>query len=349
MQISEKAKERFCKDCNIPIRVYKEPFFSEKIKLYDKVYNTVEKWNRFVHELDKYKDEQSYFENYNAIKDAAINSIHNSEAFQLFNAEDMNKYAIKNIMLPGKDIFKPTNDGKIFISIDMRKANFSSLSHYDKRIFNGSASWEDFLKQFTNNEHIIHSKYIRQVILGNCNPKRHITYEKYIMDQVLTMLDHKFDLKNHIVFFSNDEIVYDMTFLKNPEYLKTAQKAIALLLNKNFDIPFRVDLFTLHRIYGTDGYCKEIYNENGQTTFDLKGLDSFTVPFVLRYLAKEDITENDKVFIYEGKLSKFIEVPEVKLDISQTNKDFFTHVDQNVDKNVTNEEIDPFDVDELDR
>lgn len=261
----------------------------------------------------------------------------------------MNKYAIKNKMLPGKDIFKPTNDEKIFISIDMRKANFSSLSHYDKRIFNESASWEEFLKQFTNNEHIIHSKYIRQVILGNCNPKRHITYEKYIMDQVLTMLDHEFDLKNHIVFFSNDEIVYDITFLKNPEYLKTAQKAIELLLNKNFDIPFRVELFTLHKIYGTDGYCKEIYNKNGQTTFDLKGLDSFTVPFVLRYLAGEDITENDKVFIYEGKLSKFIEVPEVKLDISQTNKDFSAYIDQNIDIKATNEEMDPFDADELDR
>lgn len=185
MEVSNKAKERFCKDCNIPIRLFQEPYFSDRIKLFDKFYGTVKKWNKFVTELQKYNCEQDYFEEYNRVKDAAINSIKESESYQKFNSEDMNKFAITHKDLSSKDIFKPTNDEKIFISIDMRKANFSSLHSYDKGMFGNADTWEQFISRFTDNEHIINSKYIRQVILGNCNPKRHITYEKYLMDQTL--------------------------------------------------------------------------------------------------------------------------------------------------------------------
>ena len=50
------------KDCNIPIRIFDEPYFMGRIRLYDKFYGTVEKWNIFVEELQKYSNEQQYFE-----------------------------------------------------------------------------------------------------------------------------------------------------------------------------------------------------------------------------------------------------------------------------------------------
>ena len=62
----------------------------------------------------------------------------------------------------------------------MNKANFSALHNYNSNIFNNKNTWEEYVSNFTNNEHIINSKYIRQVVLGNCNPKRCITYEKYL-------------------------------------------------------------------------------------------------------------------------------------------------------------------------
>ena len=142
MEVSTRAKERFCKDCNISIRIFQEPYFTDRLTLYDKFYGTREKWDIFLNELSKYNCEQ---------------------------------YAVKHKNLPNKDIFKSSNDGKCFISIDMRKANFSSLHHYNSDIFGGAESWEEFIGRYTGNQHIINSKYIRQVILGNCNPKRHIT------------------------------------------------------------------------------------------------------------------------------------------------------------------------------
>ena len=80
-----KAKERFCKDCNIPIKLFQEPYFTDRLKLYNTFYNTLEKWDRFVKWLNQYNCEQDYFEEYNKVKDNAISFIKESEAYNLFN------------------------------------------------------------------------------------------------------------------------------------------------------------------------------------------------------------------------------------------------------------------------
>ena len=54
MEISNRAKERFCKDCNIPIRLFQEPYFLDRIKLFDDFYGTVNKWIRFASGLQQY-------------------------------------------------------------------------------------------------------------------------------------------------------------------------------------------------------------------------------------------------------------------------------------------------------
>lgn len=309
MKISTRAKERFCKDCNIPIRIFQEPYFTDRLTLYDKFYGTIEKWDIFLNELSKYHCEQDYFEEYNRVKDVAILDIKNTEAYQKFNEGDMKAVTHKN--LPNKDIFKPSNDGKCFISIDMRKANFSSLHHYDSDIFGGASSWEEFIGRYTDNQHIINSKYIRQVILGNCNPKRHIAYEKYLMDGALTYLTEVFISMDRVVFFSNDEIVIDVSDMD-----KNKQERIAFSIGngmKDMPVPLKTELFVLHKIVGTDGYYKEILKDNGNTEIEFKCLDNYALPFVLRKFLGNEVAESDKVFYYEGMLAKFIETPKIEV------------------------------------
>ncbi|KAI4445282.1 hypothetical protein C823_007789 [Eubacterium plexicaudatum ASF492] len=317
MEVSTRAKERFCKDCNIPIRIFQEPYFTDILALYDKFYGTLEKWDIFLSELSKYNCEQDYFEEYNRVKDAAILDIKNTEAYHKFNEEDMNKYAVTHKNLPNKDIFKSSNDGKCFISIDMRKANFSSLHHYNSDIFGGAESWEEFIGRYTGNQHIINSKYIRQVILGNCNPKRHITYEKYLMDGALTYLTEVFISMDRVVFFSNDEIVVDVSDMD-----KNKQERIVFAIRngmKDMPVPLKTELFILHKIVKTDGYYKEIIDENDNTEIEFKCLDNYALPFVLRKFLGEDVTENDKIFYHEGLLAKFIETPQIEVNIDEKN------------------------------
>ena len=311
MEVSEKLKERFCKDCNIPLRLYKEPYFTERLQLYDSYYNTLDKWNIFVRELEKYKCEQDYLEEYNRVKDAAIKDIKDSDGYKRFNAEDMNEYTVKYKDLLGKDIYKPSNIGKLFISIDMKKANFSALKDYDRSIFRNANTWEEFIERYTENKHIVNSKYIRQVILGNCNPKRQVTYEKYLMGLVLEVLIDELGYSaSDIAFFSNDEIVIDMG--KYEDCIRK-RELIEWQIKGYFNIPFRIELFYLRKITGTNGYYKEIVKNIIEIEYEFKCLNNYVLPFVLRKFNGEEITENDKVFYHEGLLSKFIEIPEIEI------------------------------------
>lgn len=308
MAISASAKERFCKDCNIPLRLFQEPYFTDRLQLYDPYYGTLAKWEVFTEELSRYPCEQDYFQEYNRIKDAAIRDIQAAESYQRFNSEDMNQYRITHASLPGRDIFKPSNDGKRFISFDMKKANFSALRHYDPEIFHNADTWEAFIGRYTDSRHIIHSKYIRQVILGSCNPKRHITYEKYLMDIILTQLEQKGIPVEQVAFFSNDEIVLDASEAA-PPFISFPPEDII----RQMPVPVRAELFTLHRIQGTDGYYKEIATEHQAAAVEFKCLDNYVLPFVIRQFRGEEVTESDKVFYYEGMLAKFIEVPQISI------------------------------------
>ena len=117
--------------------------------------------------IEPYDCEQDYYEHYNKTKDAAINFIKGTEGYEKFNNMDMKEIskAISEIHIPSSDIYKPTNDGKRFISIDMKKANFHSLKAFAPDIFDNADTWEDFMRKFTDDEHIIGNKYVRQVIL----------------------------------------------------------------------------------------------------------------------------------------------------------------------------------------
>lgn len=312
--LSAKIKERFCKDCNIPIKLYQEPYFSHRLSLYDYVYDTISKWKRFTESIQNFAYEQDYFEHYNLVKDNAINDIKAADAYQRFNKEDMQQFAVTHKGLPSKDIFHASNNGRTFISIDMKKANFTSLRHYDKNIFKCAATWEDFISQYTDNPHIQNSKYIRQIILGNCNPKQHITYEKFLMDAVLTEITDPslasiLPIEN-IVSFSNDEIIINISkydIAKQLEIYHQIQTVADYVTIHEKPIALKVEYFILHAIGGTNGYYKELCDG----TIEFKCLDNYNIPFVIRALKNEPVQPSDTIFYHEGLLSQFIDVPDI--------------------------------------
>jgi len=298
VEISERLKSRFCKDTKIPINIFQEPYFQDRLQLFDSYYDSIKKWNLFVNELEKYKKEEDYFENYNQVKDDAINYILQTNAYQRFNKEDMNKFAVKED-LPSCDIYKPSNDGKLFISIDMVKANFSALHQYSRSMF-GMDSWEGFLAQFTDNQHMINSKYIRQVILGKCNPKRQTMYEKYIMNGFLENIETYLPI---VVSFSSDEIVLDITNISGGEL--TALLTILEYKRKNFLVPLKTEIFRLKDI----GIGYERILIDGSSEF--KCVDPFLVPMVLRKKQGQEITDSDLTFCHNGILARYIEIPNI--------------------------------------
>lgn len=307
--ITEKLKERFCKDLNLPIKVFGEPYFSERLVLYDKQYHCLAKYNEFIDLVNRCGGEQQYFALYNSVKDSAISYLNENSVMNYFSCEeDFSKYQIKNIGFPKRDIYHSDNDGKCFISFDMRKGNFTALHHYSPEIVANCNTYEEFLGLFTKESHLIYSKYIRQVIFGNINPRRQVAYEQYLMDIVLTKVLEYFD-RSSVVFFSTDEIVVEIHKHDAKYFKKVADDIVDFACGQNIFI--RAEVFTLHKIVNTSGFVKKFLFDD---KVDIKGINSIQMPFVLHYLNKTEPTENDKVFLYENVLCKLLDAPNISVD-----------------------------------
>ena len=315
--ITEALRQRFCKDMNLSIRIFEDPYFTNFLKLYDMQFDSVAKYNRFVSAVHHFGSEQNYFEAYNKLKDDIIEYLNNNPEMIFFaKEEDMNQFACQNKNYPAKDIFKETNDGKFFVSIDMIKGNFTALHHYNPAIVKDCDTYEDFIRTFTDIPHFVESKYIRQVVFGNVNPKRQVTYEKYLMDQILTKLFETGIIKpENIEFFSTDEIVFSVpenmvnNKIVDETFYETVMNVVQWARNNNINV--RGEFFELRKIPGTSGYVKKfMMDKNG---VDFKCLDALTLPFVLRAYQKEEPNDMDKVFLYEGKKVMLLENIDVKV------------------------------------
>lgn len=310
--ISNTLKKRFCKDYDISIGVYDEPYFSDRIRLF----KVEDKWELLKYTLENYfnNDEKAFLEYYTTIKEKLMSYIKCSATFVAFNADDMNKYATKNSFRQS-NIYNEANVGDRFISIDIRQANFTSLSHYGyinniPLYLNGDKyNYRDFMSIVNDIEYFTDSKYIRQVIFGNCNPKRQITYEKYLIDCIYNKLK-SYGLVHDTDVYSlcSDEIVLKADNITDDAFNKIRNVVI------NNDFPLTIQLFELWRIRGTGGYIKNILAGKNEGKQEIKCLNLIEAPSAYRYLNGEDFNENDLYFMYENRLARFIDPIHISID-----------------------------------
>lgn len=296
---NESLKKRFCKDQNLPIKIYSEPIFTERLKLFDAYENYLEFCAMF--RVRFHSDEQAYFAYYNDLKDRIIHYIKESEAFQSLNKADMYKeFPIHDKGLPKGDTYKDTNIGKSFLSIDMKKANFNALVYYGNEIGKPFApeltqdidkSWNQFVAMFTDITYFATSKYIRQVVFGNCNPKRVINYETYLMQELLNKIRletlgayskiHVAD--NDIYSMCSDEIILHAENLK-PQDVAWIEKCI-----KESPFDLKIEKYTIGRIAGTDVFVKIF--DNGE--MKIKCASSVEAVFAQRIINGIPFQEHD--------------------------------------------------------
>lgn len=297
---SVSLKKRFCKDYNLPITIYDNPYFYERLSAIDIMFDCIDKFDNFCRCLSNFESEQDYFEYYNEVKDKVIDYIKSNPAFERFNTDSI--WAIPRIYsYPKHNLYVAQNDGSTFISIDMRKANFSALKHYDRAIFDNMSTWEDFLGKFTDCPHILQSKYIRQVILGACNPKRQVAYEHYLMSILLEHIVKNIPTIN-VYSLGEDEILIKLE--DNCGFSRKQLQRIISSCPDGIGEIVHLEIFDLHIIKNTSGWMKVMYDDESSIKF--KCLEAETYHQIIKHYCGLPITENDLVFYHNGQLAKFL-------------------------------------------
>lgn len=299
----EKLRKRFCKDSGYKINSFDDNYFFYKLA---NIEGGIESYEKFEDMLMQYDSPESFLDAYDELCNQIIDHIKNKESYQKFNSMDISDYVVKSD-IPSKTVFKGDNVGKNLISIDMKKANFSSLRMYDEEIFDHKDNWQDFLKQFTDNDYIINSKNIRQIIMGNCNPKRQGIYEKYLMNLFLLKDMQEYFNGDQFIFFGNDEIVIDVT----NQDIKEAQNIITNIVNNSY-VPCDIETFKLCAILNIDDKIEGYYKKHENGIIEFKSIDPVLLPIAQKAIMNEPISEEDLVFDTNFGPVKLINPPVLK-------------------------------------
>ena len=302
-------KKRFAKDCNLPISVFDSPYFEERLKILDERFDCISKFGEFCRELSDFNSAEEYFAYYNSVKDSIINSLKGNRSFNHFNEANFPK---NNNDFSNRNLYVNDNNGGFFISIDMNKANFSALRHYSDNIFNNCKTWEEFIGSFTDKKHIIDSKYIRQVVFGNCNPKKQIQYETFLMNTLAEYIKTALKDKVNIYSVASDEIIisyFNPNSTENNESCYTLDELVGIIKKCPNGIGnlVKVESFTLKKL-GNFGWHKTGFNAITEENIDVfKGINSEIYPQIVKYEQNLPLTDNDLVFYHDGKLARFLE------------------------------------------
>lgn len=296
---SNEGKRLFEKFSDVPISVYDSPYFEDEIKLKDKFNDSIRKSKLFEQELSKYKSVEIYREYIYGMCDKIVDHILESKEYQDFNQIDFNELGIilKDNNIPENGIYKDDNIGKKFISIDMIKANFTTL-----RIIEiiKEKTYEDFISKFTDDKFIAESKYFRQVVFGNLNPKRIVKREKIEMINLAKEFEDEESFTP--VSLSTDEILI--------EYNDYIYKLLDSLLDKE---TFKIKSFTLIKIKGpvkdVDFYMRLFEDK----TYDFKCMNRLYSKIIFRKILGEAPSEYDLAFKHDNILCKIIDVPDFKI------------------------------------
>lgn len=290
-------KKRFIRDCSLPITVYDNPYFIQRLETIDTLFHCLKKFDRFCEELKRFRTEQEYLAWYNETKDRIIQHIRENEAYKEFNMlspGNTQKEIGKN------NLYIEQNDRRLFISIDMNKANFTSMRYYSPRMFDGCGTWEEYVGIFTDSKHFADSKYIRQVIFGALNPKRQMKYESFLMQRIYDSIKKECP-KLGIFSLGEDEII--IQFVQHSETVYSLSK-IENAIPADLRELVRVEVFSLKKI-GTYGWMKTFMFSVPQRV-EYKCVDAEIFHQLVKHRLNEIITEDDLVFYHNGQLAKFL-------------------------------------------
>ena len=178
-----------------------------------------------------------------------------------------------------------------YLSVDLRSANWVSLKRYDQLNELGD-SYQDFLKRFGLPEVFVHSKYLRQFIFGNVNPKKQQKVQRNMIQDIVRQFQDQF----RVEAVKNDEVIFRFDSFsdieKIGETLPSDKFKIKVFTVKRVE-DFRVD--TIYDIYGNE-LRNEMISVSGQE-FYLK---------LKQYITGEPIDIRDLYFRADGKLAIWV-------------------------------------------
>lgn len=299
--LTKDVLKRWVKDYDLPIKIFDEPYFSYLVTLYKDYFQTEKKLNILKNTMVNFKDSDKFLTHNNNLTKEIVSTVVAIPEYQEFNIGKMDKFNIQT-SYPKNDIYKQNNVDKYYVSIDLVKANFQALKYINPAIVLNCGDYTDFISKFTDYDYVKESKYIRQVIFGNLNPKRQIKVERFLIENIIQYL-----IKGNIIqadliaMASSDEVVVEFS-KDNALGLAKNYKDIQNSIKESVGVDVDIEIFVLKSIEGSY-FVKEFINKEG---YQFACVPQIYFPQIFKKYNGLDINDKDLVFKYEHQLVKFL-------------------------------------------
>ena len=312
--MKNELKKRFTNEYRLPIPIFEDFSWDYYLDLYQRDYQARDKWKRLLKgiEEDYSGNHNEFLTDFYKVREELIVDLKGRSWFNEYKDGDWYKkdeYQIQRNYR--KDhIYNNSFVNESYLSVDLKKANFQALSY-----FSGEWGEEDvddlyymWLSKFTTghylDSYIKESKYIREVVFGNINPKRQIIIEKMLIGKVLDYILSHYENIGEVVQFGNDEFI-----LKTDRIIDTKK------IKEDLWIDVKAELFTLksYRFNKGNGeltvYRKkplESDSERGCLN-EYKGVPKAYSAQLVEWIydLDPDKEERDLMFYADGELAKF--------------------------------------------
>ena len=175
-----------------------------------------------------------------------------------------------------------------YLSIDLRSANWVALKHYDPAHINELGNdYIDFLSKFNLPKVFLHSKYLRQFIFGNVNPKRLIKVQRHLIQEMV----RKYQDKLQVEGVRNDEVIFSFKDFKE----------IESIYGEIDHDKYKTKIFTIDRV--EDFRIDNLYDIDGNLVHrEMMGVDGTLFYIKLKeYITGEELDIRDLYFRSNGR------------------------------------------------
>lgn len=307
--MNDEIRIRFIEDYGLPISVPYEPWFSKSIDLLEKYYGSRTKYNNLIKEIKDRTPGQFITQN-REIRHEIRSWVGGNEAYLNFSKdkEIPETYKVSKDF-PKKEIYKGDNVGKLYLSIDLKEANFQALRFYDPSIVRDCETWGEFIGKWSDSEYLKKTKLNRQRLLGKLSPEKQSIIETYIMVGIHKLFSDRWNLE--LVSLKTDEIIYQIP--KEIDREKLLDDALWISKN-NMGVNVNTEIFELqplqlftHHGNSIFGFAKKIY---GQEYPKFKDIPKMYIPQFIKYYEGriEEVNDLDLAFVapQNDELAKFI-------------------------------------------
>jgi len=311
--LTDQTRRRFVKDFSLQIPVLTDPYFEYYLELYDPLYSTEGYYKLLVDAVNHYGGEEQFFVAGADLRDRIISHVENKPRYQAFakNEDDfIGKMKVRDLGVRQEGIYHAGNADTLFISIDIKTANFQSLRYFDADFVDGCASYEDFVGRFTDHPaYFAKSKNLRQSIFGKLSPTRQQHINRWMLNHVLQSVIEAGIPEERLRLLGSDELIVvssEKDFVSDWEL--TSTNHTGSLFRRYRDkvegaFNLRVEPFWLRRIHPDhDFFVKEW---DGATP-KFRNVPVFVLPQVIKYYFGKPVEEYDLMFMHEDKVARYL-------------------------------------------